>query len=473
MGHVLASPAAAAAQLPLFDPALTGRIILWSGDGAITRADLLRDALRLAARLPDRRWVANLCDDRHRFLLGFLAAILRGQITLLPNDRTVRVLAALAADHPGLYVLADAAGDDLPAGAAGLEVWAVRPEHNGGGPVPAVPFLPAARVVARVFTSGTTGHPVPTDKSWGWCMAGARCATSWLGLGDPGGPGASGSTTAPATAVVATVPSQHVYGLENTVLLPLAADVAVHTGRPFFPADVAAALATVPAPRLLVTTPVHLRVLVESGPALPPLARIVSATADLPVALARRAEDRFGAPVTEIYGCSEVGLVATRRPVETEEWRLRGDCVLDAADGCCQVRAALLPQPVPLNDIIEPTGPGRFRLQGRQADLINIAGKRASLAGLNAILAGIEGVADGAFFQPDAGNGERSARLIAFVVAPARDLEAIRTELRGRIDPAFLPRRMYRVARLPRDPTGKLTRDSLMALARSLREDRP
>src|SRR3546814_2433166 len=52
---------------------------------------------------------------------------------------------------------------------------------------------------------------------------------------------------------VATVPPQHMYGMEMSVLLPLLGNVAVHVARPFFPQAVADALAEAKAPRLLVT----------------------------------------------------------------------------------------------------------------------------------------------------------------------------------------------------------------------------
>src|SRR5690606_17799879 len=101
--------------------------------------------------------------------------------------------------------------------------------------------------------------------------------------------------------VVATVPPQHMYGMEMSVLLPLVGGVAVHEARPFFPVDIAAALAAAPLPPLLVTTPVHLRALVESGVALPTLAGIVVSTAPLPHALARAAEAACGCEVRELF----------------------------------------------------------------------------------------------------------------------------------------------------------------------------
>ena len=53
------------------------------------------------------------------------------------------------------------------------------------------------------------------------------------------------------------------YGFESTVLLALLSGNALSAERPFYPADVAAAVAAVPRPRVLVTTPIHLRTLLD------------------------------------------------------------------------------------------------------------------------------------------------------------------------------------------------------------------
>jgi len=57
-----------------------------------------------------------------------------------------------------------------------------------------------------------------------------------------------------------------------------------------------------------------------------------------------------------------------------------------------------------------------------------------------------------------------AARLTAYVVAPGCSAEEILGDLRARIDPAFLPRRVAVVAALPRDRLGKLPRNALAAL---------
>src|SRR5699024_7339112 len=110
------------------------------------------------------------------------------------------------------------------------------------------------------------------------------------------------------------------YGMEMSVLLPLFGAVGVHAARPLLPADIAAALSQLEAPRVLVTTPVHLRALVACDQPIPPIAAIVSATAPLSGALARRAETRFDAPLLEVFGSTETCVFASRRSARENRW---------------------------------------------------------------------------------------------------------------------------------------------------------
>src|SRR5262249_6815360 len=113
---------------------------------------------------------------------------------------------------------------------------------------------------------------------------------------------------------------QHMYGLESSVLLALRNGFALHAGRPFYPADIRAALEDLPGERVLITTPVHLRALLAEESGLPPLRLILSATAPLTAAMAHEAEQRYGAPLYEIYGFTEAGMVASRRTIEGAQW---------------------------------------------------------------------------------------------------------------------------------------------------------
>jgi len=118
-----------------------------------------------------------------------------------------------------------------------------------------------------------------------------------------------------------------------------------------------------------------------------------------------------------------------------------------------------------LQDIVELLPERRFRLRGRNADLIEIAGKRASLGDLTRRLLSIPGVEDGAVFQ-SADDVAGVQRIAALVVAPTLTETQILAQLRDAIDPAFLPRPLRRVAKLPRNETGKLPRTALLAALR-------
>jgi acyl-coenzyme A synthetase/AMP-(fatty) acid ligase len=118
----------------------------------------------------------------------------------------------------------------------------------------------------------------------------------------------------------------------------------------------------------------------------------------------------------------------------------------------------------PLSDVVEFLDDRHFRLIGRRSDVVKLGGRRASLAELNRILVGLDGVIDGAFVAPMDLDRQPTARLMVFVVAPERDAEGLLVELRHRIDPLFVPRRIIKVDTLPRNDVAKLTHQALGAL---------
>jgi acyl-coenzyme A synthetase/AMP-(fatty) acid ligase len=196
---------------------------------------------------------------------------------------------------------------------------------------------------------------------------------------------------------------------------------------------------------------------------LPQLDFLLSATAPLSPQLAAAAETRFAAPLYEIYGCTEAGQVATRRTVETVEWRALPGVLLRQDKHGTWVNGGHVETEVLLHDVIELRGHTGFLLHGRTAELVNIAGKRTSLASLNYHLNSITGVCDGVFVMPEQEDGAVT-RLTAFVVAPGLTSEAVMNALRQRIDAAFLPRPLCLVESLPRNDTGKLPRQALCRL---------
>jgi len=404
----------------------------------------LADAARLAAALPDRSYLLNLCTDRYHFAVGFAAALLRRQVTLLPPNEIPDLIERLVSQYPGLHCLSDRS-----TGIGSLETM-VFPELDDPGPVaPPIPDVPETQIAAIVFTSGSTGDPVPYRKTWGSLVRVAAAEIEILRL-----------RARPGMALIGTVPPQHVFGLEASVLVPMQGGLAVHARRPFYPADIRAELTALPRPRALVTTPVHLRALLAEQDELPPADFLLCATAPLSPQLAAQAEARFGAPLHEIYGCTESGGIASRRTVESNEWRAMKRVALRTDGTGTWVKGGHVEADVLLADVIELRGRGRFLLHGRTADLVNIAGKRTSLAHLNYHLNSIPGVRDGTFVVPDQGS-EAVTRLSAYVVAPGLTRASLLAALRQRIDAAFLPRPLHFVEALPRNETGKLPRRAL------------
>ena len=422
-------------------------IVAYRKHQPISVARFLDDVEALAALLPARRHVINLCHDRYRFTVGLAAALCRNQISLLPPYDTPGLINDLAADFLDLYCLTDSAASitSIPSMTYPDDLG----EPRAG---PTLPVLEATRRAVLLFTSGSTGRPNPSVRSWGALVRSARAAGNRLGV----------SSLASAT-IIGTVPHQHSYGLESTVLLALQHGLTIQSERPLFPADVRACLNAAPRPRILVTTPIHIRALLAEIDELPPVDLLISATAPLTRQLAMEAESRFHAPLLEIYGCSEAGQLAVRHTARSSTWQCLDGIAFRQDEQGTWASGEPIEAPTLLQDFIELSAPDRFMLHGRMADVVNIAGKRSSLTYLNHQLTSIAGVKDGIFIMPEQ-DSEHVSRLVALVVAPGQTPSAILDTLRQRIDAAFLPRPLVFVPSLPRNTLGKLPRDELLRL---------
>jgi acyl-coenzyme A synthetase/AMP-(fatty) acid ligase len=440
---------------PLLTHASSDSIVAWRDGVAVTVAQFLHDVARLREQLPAGLHMLNACSDRYRFTVGLAAAVTGGKVSLLPPTTTPETIRQLLLFAPDAFCLTDA--DDCPI--ALPQVRFVDDAPAPAGPVPPalpVPQIGGDQLIACVFTSGSTGAPIPHRKTWAALVRNVQAEAQLCGLDD-----------GRAHAVIGTVPPQHMYGFESTVLVALQSANAVVSGYSFFPADVCQTITSVPRPRTLVTTPVHLRAIVESGLALPPVDLLISATAPLSPALAEQAESCFKAPLLEIYGSTETGQIALRHPVRTQSWTLFPGVRLSFEDGACRAEGGHVETPTRMQDVIEPLDEQHFLLHGRTADLVNIAGKRNSLMHLNLQLNAIPGVVDGSFFMPDETAEEAArgvTRLTAFVVAPQLSAADVMAALREKIDPVFLPRPLLLVDSLPRNSTGKLPREALKRL---------
>ncbi len=221
-------PSSPLATLPLLGHGSADATVAYRGGVAVSAAEFLADVAALEALLGDTRHVLNACSDRYRFSVGLAACIASGRVSLLPSTHTREVISQLQRFAPDVACLTDESdcAIDLP------QLAVPGDQCAGSAPAPfRVPQIDAAQLVAYVFTSGSTGTPVPYRKTFGSLVACVREESRRLGLDGA------------AWSIMATVPPQHMYGLESSVLMGLVAGHALCAERPFYPADIAAALA--------------------------------------------------------------------------------------------------------------------------------------------------------------------------------------------------------------------------------------
>lgn len=435
-------------SLPLFVPDDSQRPIAWRHGAPVPLAEFRNHVAAVIAQLPTQATpgaMISLCDDRYRFLVAFTAALSVGHTVLLPASRAEQVVADVRSANPGSYLFDDAAVD------AALKKPSVAAVNAR---------IPPDHTVMVGYTSGSTGQPKTFPKLWrSVSVSTARNAHSIR---------AALSDRAAMPWILATVPPQHMYGMELSVLLPLVGGMAVHAGRPLFPADIATALAELPQPRVLISTPVHLRAIVESPQEFPRVEVIVSATAPLDRSLATAVTAKLGGEMVEMFGSTETCVFASRHTAREDLWHLYAGVRLEPQADGTMVHAPWFVESVQLQDIVELRGGDSFAVRGRSSDMIEVAGKRASLSDLTRRVLAIEGVQEAVVFQPESNAAGTIRRVAALVVAPKLTAREVLDRLAGGVDSAFLPRPLVMVDKLPRNELGKLPRENLL---RALRRD--
>jgi acyl-coenzyme A synthetase/AMP-(fatty) acid ligase len=432
------------ARLPLLIPSDTQRPIAWRNGRAVSIAEFLQHVAAVAERLPAGAAMIDLCEDRYRFIVAYAAALSREHTVLLPSSRAENIVREVESAHADSYRWSD---DEVQATL----------DEPGATTFDSIPTVAADSTIMIGFTSGSTGQPKPFPKLWR--SVNGSTAHNVAAIGDE-----LRLPTDSVAWIVATVPPQHMYGMELSVLLPLLGGMAVHSGRPLFPADVATALNEVPEPRVLVSTPLHMRAMVESDQEFPRTALIVSATAPLDAELAARVEARFGGKLLEMFGSTETCIFASRLTATQKSWSLFPQVTLQPQDAGTIVDAPWFAEPTLLQDIIELEPGRRFTIRGRNSDVIEVAGKRASLADLTRRVLAIEGVSDAIVFQPDGEGVATIRRVAALIVAPGLSSKQVLAKLASSVDPAFLPRPLLVVEKLPRNEVGKLSRERLLQM---------
>ena len=425
----------------------------------VTRGEFVQHVLRLAERLPDRQFAINLCDNRYLFLVSTWAVIVRQQSNLLPPNKNPMTQSKLADKYEHCYAIHDGPAE-IAKGLENIDLsqidWSV--DTSKACVNSSIPSIALDHPAIISFTSGSTGDSKPNLKTWQTLVQSTAINAKHM------------LPNAQQTFYhLATVPGQHMWGLETSVLLPVFANACLVDARPMFPNDIVSLIRRMPDPVSLISTPLHLRALSVSNKPTEDIQwnNTLCATAPLTSELAQAMESQFSTELREVYGCSEVGSMAVRRTATTDVWQQFDGLNFTIGDDGAQVSTDYLPAQVDLEDALEPVSPGYFTLAGRLSDQIKIAGKRGSLHEANTVLNSFDGVIDGVVMFPE--QDRLVPRLVAMVVLKEGvDKNALRDHFRNHLDFAFVPRPIYIVESLPREENGKLLRAKLLDLYQAL-----
>ena len=423
-------------------------------------------SIALAKKFDETSTICNLCNTRVGFLVTWLAALRRGCLQLLPPSGGHADLTAILKACSGAMVIVDDEQLLHPQWKeharclinAPAEIqWSLSDEVALWTPDWNLPTV-------RLYTSGSTGTPEPQMRTLGQLARGAQVLGSRLNEEVDGG-------LITIKSIVCSVSPQHMFGLETSVMLSLVHAIPVLDRRPLLPADVNTALKQLAIGALWIATPLHLQALVTAGDEVINCNLVIASTMALNPVVAEHAERLAKAPVLEIYGSTETGVLAMRRTARDVSWQPVHGVHIDISESDAQVSGSHFPSPQRLTDHILPDKYGNFKLLGRHGDMIKIAGRRTSLAGLNSLLDDLPGLTDGVFYLPT--TGAFADRLVLIHAGVTRlNAEATQRWLRERIDPVFLPRGIIQVLSLERTDSGKLSRATLDRIYAAWRSER-
>ena len=388
-----------------------------------------------------------LCvGERSHLLAALLASIAGAPPFILPHAFHPQVLDDVQVAHPYRLILADTAVEP-PEGAAVIGIEECLPSQ---GLLKLV--RPPDKTFLSLFTGGSTGRPRM------WSKTPINLFGEAINLAKTFGVGGS-------DLILPTVPPQHIYGLLFSVLLPFVASARVLGRTCTFPQEILSALQNEGA-TVLVSVPIHYRAMGAGEIRRFSLRLAFSSAAPLDGEDAAFFRKQTGLAITEIYGSTETGGMATRtsganhgswEPFAGIDWKI-------LSDHLC-VRSAFVSPDLPRDsggffmtaDRVAKAGENRFTLRGRADHVVKVAGKRVDLEEIREKIRRIPGVTD-AYVTAVPLKRARQAEIAALVVSdlPARDLKAA---IRSTDESAGRPRRIRIVGTIPVLPNGKIDRE--------------
>ncbi|MDC7219031.1 MAG: AMP-binding protein [Spirochaetales bacterium] len=310
------------------------------------------------------------------------------------------------------------------------------------------------------YTSGSTGTPKRVYKSL------RQIVNELIVLKGNWGEEMARST------VYATVSHQHFYGMLFAVSLPLVSGATQAGVKVQYPES----LAALPAgKKTLISSPAFLKRLDDLTNAdFDDSFNFFSSGGFLPPSAAEKARALFGRDVTEIYGSTETGGIASRLSPGEKEWAPLDTVSLDLTETLCRIRSSYLESEdwENLGDLLEWGEEGRFVLKGRADSIVKVEEKRISLHEMEKALLEHPWVDDCSvlYFQ---GKRQFLGAAVALSDKSRGEWEGLKKleinrELRRFLSPRFhstlLPKKWRYPEKLPRNSMAKLQKEKVLAL---------
>ncbi|MET9319574.1 class I adenylate-forming enzyme family protein [Streptomyces sp. NPDC003038] len=407
-----------------------------------------------------------------------------GRLTLI--GRAER-LAALRASGPWPGPVVEAG--EFGAGKFGAgEFGADTP--RAGAPGPEAPAGPAGDApFLYQFSSGSTGAPKAAVHTQDNLVQGAEIYRESFGYG-------------PQDTVVTAVPLLHSFGLVAGLVASLLTGARLVVLGRFAPGRLLSELARTGA-TVLVATPQAYDLLTRSVAAAPEAALslrlCLSSGAALHPDTGRRFTERLGIAISEVYGCTEAGIIASQRavsgsapaaggggvgrPAPGVEVRLVDDAGEPVAPGSAglllvrtpamflgyldrpEVTATVLREGwYVTGDLARLDEDGRLHLIGRKDSFINVGGKKVNPVEVERVLLGHPLLTEAVVWGEALPDGGQRVRATVVAAGPLSAAELSR-HCRERLQPHQVPGRVEFADSLPKSSSGKTRRAEVAAAA--------
>ncbi|WP_409235064.1 class I adenylate-forming enzyme family protein [Streptomyces sp. PA5.6] len=477
------------------------------GEDAVLTYGELHGKARAAARrfralgVAGHGTVALLLENTPDCVVALLAAARLG-LRLVPLEPGTQVsqLGVIRDQLGPLSVMGHAARLAALEGAKGpapLDCALVPVEDPGGdaptweaqGDEPAAPDAP----FLHQYTSGSTGEPKVAVHTQRNLVNGGDIYARSYGITED-------------DRILTAVPLLHSFGLVAGLVTALRAGAELVLLGRFTPARLLRALDE-HACTVLVAAPMAYDLTTRAagaGPSVPRALRLcLSSGAALPPAVARRAKERLGLDIQQVYGCTEAGVIAARHPqdgsaedgsaadlgvglpmpgVRIRVVDERGDEVAPGEEGALLVRTpAMFTHYLGHADAtreafadgwyrtgdVARVGPGgHLHLVGRKDSFINVGGKKVNPVEVEQALLDHPSVVEAVVWgEPTDDGGERVRASV--VARPPLSATELTSHSRARLLPHQVPAEVDFVASLPKSPMGKVRRAAVRTAART------